>query len=80
MSDTLTVVDLRDEVCPYTFVKTRLALEDLAIGQELALLFGNAESAARVPRSLTREGQEVVKVTEEEPGRLWRVRVRKVRE
>lgn len=79
MNGTSAVLDLRGEVCPYTFVKTRLALEDLVVGQEIALLLDNPESATRVPRSLERDGQVVLEVTEEEPGRLWRVRVRKVR-
>ncbi len=73
-------LDLRGEVCPYTFVKTRLALEDLATGAELTILLDNPESAASVPRSLEHEGQLVLQVAEEEAGKLWRVRVRKVRE
>lgn len=73
-------LDLRGEVCPYTFVKTRLALEDLPLGAELVLLFDNPQSADSVPRSLRREGQEVLSVCEESVGKLWRVHVRKGKE
>ena len=73
------VLDIRTEACPYTFVKTRLALEDLVVGQLLTIILGNAESAESVPRSLRREGQEVLAVTEE-AGPAWQVVVRKVHE
>ena len=31
-------LDIRGEVCPYTFVKTRLALEEMQPGQVLRVL------------------------------------------
>ncbi len=73
------VLDLRAETCPYTFVKTRLCLEEMAVGEILIVVLGNAESAASVPRSLARAGQDVLEVVEE-AGPVWRVRVRKARE
>lgn len=69
-------LNLRGEVCPYTFVKSKLALEDLAPGQVLRVIVDNPESAENVPRSLTNEGNEVLGVG---PigGEAWSILVRK---
>ena len=56
-------LDLRGEVCPYTFVRTKLRLEELPVGAELRVLVDHAAAAENVPRSLRAEGQEVVSVT-----------------
>ena len=68
-------IDLSGEVCPYTFVKSKLALEDLEDRQVLSVLVDNGESAANVPRSMELEGHEVLSVDREPSG--WRILVRK---
>lgn len=55
-------LDLKGEVCPYTFVKTKLALEELQSGQVLRVIVDNLGSAENVPRSLQSEGHVVVDV------------------
>lgn len=55
-------IDLRGEVCPYTFVKSKLALEELEIGQVLRVLVDHLPAVDNVPRSLRNEGQEVLEV------------------
>ena len=69
-------LNLRGEVCPYTFVKSKLALEDLAPGQVLRVIVDNPESAENVPRSLANEGNEVLGVG---PlgGEAWSILVKK---
>jgi TusA-related sulfurtransferase len=69
-------LNLRGEVCPYTFVKSKLALEDLEPGKILRVIVDNPESAENVPRSLTNEGNEVLGVG---PigGEAWSILVRK---
>jgi len=57
-------LDLKGEVCPYTFVKAKLALEELDSGQVLRVIVDNPGSAANVPRSLHSEGHVVVDVTQ----------------
>lgn len=52
--------DLKGEICPYTFVKSKLALEMLDSGQILQVVVDNDESATNVPKSLTNEGNAVV--------------------
>ncbi|MFW5995247.1 MAG: sulfurtransferase TusA family protein [Spirochaetia bacterium] len=69
------VLNLENEVCPYTFVKSKLALEKLETGQVLQIHLGNSESASNVPRSIDLEGHEVVNVEKPEPSH-WVVTVR----
>lgn len=67
-------LDLSGEVCPYTFVKTKLALEDLSPGDYLRVFVDNQPAANNVPKSATREGHEVVSVTQE--GHGWFILIR----
>jgi TusA-related sulfurtransferase len=70
------VLDLSDEVCPYTFVKSKLALQGLDSGQVLQVHVGNSESASNVPRSMESEGHEVLSV--EQTGQSqWVVTIRR---
>ncbi|MBP8805829.1 MAG: sulfurtransferase TusA family protein [Kofleriaceae bacterium] len=66
-------LDLRGEVCPYTFVAARLALEELPLGAALTLRFDHPPAAVNLPRSLTAWGQEVGAV--EVDGDGWRLTV-----
>lgn len=52
--------DLKGEVCPYTFVKSKLMLEMMESGQILQVIVDNDESAVNVPKSLTNEGNLVL--------------------
>lgn len=69
-------LDIRDEVCPYTFLKAKLALEPMAPGQVLRVLVGNETSARDVPRGLADAGHGVLAV-ESTGGGLWAITVRK---
>jgi tRNA 2-thiouridine synthesizing protein A len=64
-------LDLSGEVCPFTFVRTKLRLEELPLGAELHILVDHAPAAENVPRSLRAEGQEVVSVAPDGP--RWRI-------
>ena len=69
-------LDLRGEVCPYTFVKTKLRLEELDSGQDLIILLDDPEATANVSRSLRNEGHEILdlKVIS---GEVWQIVVKK---
>ena len=69
-------LDLRGEVCPYTFVKSKLALEQMDTDQVLRVTVDNSESASNVPRSLELEGHEVIKVEQVSPS-VWDIVVKK---
>jgi tRNA 2-thiouridine synthesizing protein A len=53
-------LDLRGEVCPYTFLKARLALELLPESALLRVVVDNVTSARDVPRSLAAAGHAVL--------------------
>lgn len=61
-------IDLRAEHCPMTFVRTRVALEPLEVGEVLRVLLSDPESVRSVPRSLEAEGCDVFDETQEEAG------------
>jgi tRNA 2-thiouridine synthesizing protein A len=61
------IVDLRGEVCPYTFVRTKLALEDLEDGDELTLLLDHRPAFESVPRALREDGHEVLRIEYDGP-------------
>ena len=53
---TLDITGLR---CPMTWVRTKLALEELAPGEELAVTCPPGEALENVPRSAREAGHEV---------------------
>lgn len=55
-------IDITDVVCPVTFVKTKMALEDLDDGQILEIKMNEGEPIQNVPRSLKDEGHKVLEV------------------
>ena len=74
----MVTLDLAGERCPYTFLRAKLALEELPLGAELEIVVDWAPAAENVPRSLTAEGQEVVAVEKRE--NQWRIRAVKRKE
>lgn len=61
-------VDVTDVVCPVTFVKTKVALEELDDGQILQVHINDGEPIQNVPRSVKDEGHEVLKIQDNEDG------------
>lgn len=57
------VIDLAGELCPFTFVRTKLALEELPIGALLRVIVDHEPAIRNIPRSATEWGQEVLGVT-----------------
>ncbi len=56
-------LNIKGEVCPYTFVKTKLALETLSAGEILKIIVDHLPATENVPRSLKGEGNEVLDVS-----------------
>ncbi|MDX1763076.1 MAG: sulfurtransferase TusA family protein [bacterium] len=56
-------IDITGEVCPYTFVKTKLALETLSPGEVLKVILDHQPASENVPRSLQGEGNEIIDVS-----------------
>ena len=55
-------LDIRGEVCPYTFVKSKLCVEEMKIGEVLEVTVNHLPAIENVPRSLENEGQEILEV------------------
>ena len=69
-------LNLEGDVCPITFVKSKLMLEKMSAGQVLKVIIDYAPSAVNVPKSLEQDGHEVLKV-EEVQDEVWDVFVKK---
>ena len=52
-------LDVTDVTCPLTWVRTKLALERLAPGEELVVVVNPGEALENVPRSAAEAGHEV---------------------
>ena len=61
-------VDITDVVCPVTFVKAKVALEELDDGQILSIRLNDGEPVQNVPRSIKEEGHQVLKLDANEDG------------
>lgn len=61
-------VDITDVVCPVTFVKAKVALEDLDDGQVLSVHMNDGEPVQNVPRSIKEEGHKILKLIDNEDG------------
>ena len=72
-------VDITDVVCPVTFVKAKVALEELDDGQVLAIRMNDGEPVQNVPRSFKEEGQQILKLIDNENG-TYDLIVKKVEE
>lgn len=55
-------LDLSGQVCPFTFVHTKLRLEELSIGATLRVIVDHPPAAKNIPRSATEWGQRVLEV------------------
>lgn len=69
-------LDLRGDVCPITFAKTKIALEEMALGEILRVRLDYEPSSRNVPRSTAMYGDEVLAVHILAPGE-WEVVIRK---
>ena len=67
-------IDLRGVACPMNFVRTKLALDELAIGQVLEVFLDDGEPIHNVSRSLQDEGHALLAHTPGHPGHRLVVR------
>ena len=59
MTAATTSLDLTGVICPLNWVRTKLALERLAPGEELTVRLDPGEAIESVPRSAREEGHDV---------------------
>ncbi len=71
------VLDITRDVCPLTFVKTKLLLERMAAGQTAEIRLKGAEPLENVPRSVREHGHEVLSLTPDANGDSYTLSIRK---
>lgn len=69
-------IDLKGDVCPITFVKSKLALEPMKSGQILEIIIDYESSSENVPKSMENEGHKVIEVKKINDTD-WRILVKK---
>jgi tRNA 2-thiouridine synthesizing protein A len=72
-------IDIRGQVCPYTFVRSKLAIEKMNVGEVLEIILDHKPAVENVPKSMENEGQMVMKV-EQTGEKEWHIIVRKDKE
>ena len=53
-------IDIRGDVCPYTFVKSKLKIESMNAGEVLRIVTDHEPATKNVPRSMENEGHEIL--------------------
>jgi TusA-related sulfurtransferase len=61
-------IDITNETCPMTFVRTRLALDTLKSGQLLLVRLIGADPVANVPRAAADQGHDPIDLLEQPDG------------
>jgi tRNA 2-thiouridine synthesizing protein A len=56
-------LNLKGEICPYTFIESMLALEEMETGAILRVIVDYPPAVCDVPRSLRNEGYEILDVS-----------------
>ncbi len=69
-------LNIKGQICPYTFVRSKLMMEKMNVGEVLEIITDHKPAAENVPRSMENEGQAVLKI-EQTGEREWRIVVRK---
>jgi tRNA 2-thiouridine synthesizing protein A len=69
-------INIKGEVCPYTFVRSKLAIEEMDSMQVLEVITDHRPATENVPRSMANEGNEVLEITKIND-KDWRMLFRK---
>jgi TusA-related sulfurtransferase len=72
-------LDIKGQVCPYTFVRSKLTIEKMNLGDVLEIVTDHKPASENVPKSMENEGQKVLKI-EQTGEKEWHIFVRKDKE
>lgn len=61
-------LDITGEICPMTFVRTKLLIEKIPAGAVAKVRLKGAEPLKNVPRSVEEHGHQIVSLTAEDVG------------
>ncbi len=74
-------LDISGEVCPLTFVRTKLLIERMAPGQTADIMLKGNEPLSNVPRAVAQQGHDVVELVplaaDAGHAGVYRLRIRK---
>lgn len=56
-------LNLRGVLCPYNYIRTKLKLEEMKVGEILAVTVDQGEPARNVPRSMADDGHKILELT-----------------
>ncbi|HBK08555.1 MAG TPA: sulfurtransferase TusA family protein [Acetobacteraceae bacterium] len=76
MQDVTREIDITKDICPMTFVRTRLTLDRMSPGEVLLVRLKGQEPLRNVPRTATEQGHQVLKV-ETDPDGISRLLIRR---
>lgn len=68
-------IDLKCQVCPYTMVKSKLAMETLKKGQILEIILDHKPAVINVTDSLKELGHQLLEIKED--GNSWKLYFKK---
>lgn len=57
------ILNIKGEVCPYTFVRSKLTLEEMEPGQILKVIVDHEPATKNVPHSMENEGNTVLDIS-----------------
>jgi TusA-related sulfurtransferase len=72
-------LDIKGQICHYTFVRSKLAIEKMRLGEVLEIVTDHRAASENVPKSMENEGQKVLKI-EQISEKEWHIFVRKDKE
>ncbi len=58
-------IDITKEICPMTFVKTKLKLETMSRGQVLEVTLREGEPLINIPKSVEEDGHKILDLHQE---------------
>ncbi len=61
-------VDITDVECPVTFIKAKVSLDEMEVGQVLRIHMNGGKPLRNVPRSFLEDGQQLVALDENDDG------------
>ncbi len=76
MQDVTHEIDITNEICPMTYVRTRLALDKMKPGQTLLVRLKGQDPLKNVPRTAQEQGHAVLSL-ETDPDGISRLLIRR---
>jgi len=70
-------IDIKGLACPYTFIKAKLAIESMEIGETLEILLDHKAAINNIPNSMRDHGHTVLSVDQLDGLEEWIIIVRK---